>query len=82
MVERDDGYVPSGNGTNTDTVSGNTLSNPKTNTVNFVNRKGFVLPSIVVKIVPFLLIIALILVATYMIRKNQKVKEGGKLDKN
>lgn len=69
LVEKDD-YTPSIDGDDKDTVSGNTASNPKTNTVNFVNQKGFVLPKIVVRIVPFLLLILLVLAATYIIKKN------------
>ena len=72
LVDRED-YTPSIDGDdNKDTISGNTASNPKTNTVNFVNRKGFVLPSIVVKIAPFLLLILLVLTATYIIKKNHR----------
>ena len=73
LVDReDDGYTPSVDGDDTDTISGNTATNPKTNTVNFVNRKGFVLPKFIIKIVPFLLIILLTAVATYMIKKNHR----------
>ncbi|MBQ6477145.1 MAG: hypothetical protein IJI43_01770 [Bacilli bacterium] len=74
LVERDD-YKPYIDGDESDSTDKTAGSNPKTNTIHFVNRKGMVLPDFVTKIVPLALLIILIIVSAYVIIKNRNIEE-------